>query len=117
VTSKEDFTPTVYEAKSWKLCMTVSWELKDGVEGKLSCDRCKGRGHWYQEAKGGFGAFDDEPDKFISCPDCDGKGTWRNPEVEDRPRVPNDLKQLMLDSGSKFLDSRRGKTRRFLTKE
>jgi len=114
---KEDFTPTVYEAKSWKLCLSVSWELKEGIEGMLSCGRCKGKGFWYQEQRGFGCAFDAEPSRYVSCPDCGGKGTWRNPEVEDRPKVPQDLKQIMIDSGAEFLNSRKGKTRRILGRE
>lgn len=65
------------------LNLSLDWRLKDDVKGTVKCSRCNGHG----TIGGGPMAWGDED----QCPECWGSRTMRDPELQERPEVPEEL--------------------------
>lgn len=89
-----------WEDDQWELTGQIHWKLKDGIPRTISCEYCHGTG----KVGGGFGDMDGPRD----CPRCFGHGNKINPEINPKPKVPDDLHDHLHKAWIEYFEMKRG---------
>jgi hypothetical protein len=88
-----------YTSKDWRIRVSIDWVLKDDVVKTIDCKRCNGQGRF---SSFGYLGFDEEND--LRCDTCWGKGQVPNPDIEDKPPMPEVFVNYMRGYFKKFFD-------------
>jgi len=91
-----------YESRDWHIVVSVRWKLKPDVITHIKCERCNGSGQ--------FSSWGADPNDDLTCNVCWGSGKVPNPEIEDKPRMPEVFRNYIRGYYHKFfndMDKRR----------